>query len=238
MWPFTRHYSIEASAFPEGAVDYHSHILPGVDDGIRKMEDALAVLEYYGRLGVKELWLTPHIMEDIPNTTDALRKRFVELKAAYRGRVKLHLAAENMLDHLFDERLEADDLLTMDLSPGSPVLLVETSYFNPPLGMKDLLDSIMKKGMRPLLAHPERYVYMEWADYGRLKAKGVLLQLNLASLTGLYGKTAAKTARRLLSEGMYDYYGSDLHRLEPFARAMREKVFTRKEIDALMKLKD
>lgn len=237
MWPFTRHYSIEERAFLDGAVDYHSHILPGVDDGIRTQEDSLRVLSYYEKAGIKEVWLTPHIMEDIPNSTAALRERFAELQAAYGGPVILHLAAENMMDQLFEDRLEAGDLLTMENVAENPLLLVETSYFNPPLGLYDILERVMKKGLRPLLAHPERYVYMEWKDYGRLKGMGVLFQLNLLSLTGHYGKSAQVCSRRLLKNGMYDYYGSDLHRLSPFKHAVGEKVLSGREIDALLKLK-
>ena len=95
----------------KGATDWHSHILPGVDDGIQSMKDSLEVLSYYEKIGISEVWLTPHIMEDIPNTPSELRERFEELKAAYTGNINLHLAAENMIDNLFYERFEAGDLL-------------------------------------------------------------------------------------------------------------------------------
>ena len=74
--------------------DHHSHILPGVDDGVKKMEVSLKVLERYEQLGIAEVWCTPHIMEDIPNTTAGLQARFAELCEAYQGPIKLHLAAE------------------------------------------------------------------------------------------------------------------------------------------------
>ena len=114
-----------------GATDWHSHILPGVDDGIQTMEDSLAVLDCYEKIGIKEVWLTPHIMEDIPNTIEELRDRFQELQEAYQGTVKLNLAAENMMDNLFSERLESKELLPIG-SKGDH-LLVETSYYQPPL---------------------------------------------------------------------------------------------------------
>lgn len=88
-----------------GFTDYHSHILPGVDDGVQTMDESLEILRLYEEQGIKSVWLTPHIMEDIPNTTAHLRDRFAELQAAYTGGVQLHLAAENMLDNLFEERL-------------------------------------------------------------------------------------------------------------------------------------
>ena len=96
------------------------------------------------------------IMEDMPNTTTHLWKRYAELQAAYSGRIKLHLASENMLDNLFEERLEKNDLLP--LGESGDHLLVETSYFSPPMGLNNILLRIKAKGYYPILAHPERYV--------------------------------------------------------------------------------
>lgn len=213
MWPFgKKRNSVAGGSLFRGLVDWHCHILPGVDDGIRTMEDALAVLSEYDRLGVAEVWLTPHIMEDIPNTPAALRERFAELQQAYSGSVKLHLAAENMLDSLFESRLESGDLLP--LGPDGNRLLVETSYFNPPMGFYDMLGRVKSRGYFPVLAHPERYVYMEDKDYRRLKDMGVEFQMNIPSLFGRYGTTARKKAEWIRKEGMYDYEGTDLHRIE------------------------
>lgn len=212
MWPFRKKHTLSESGLLRGFTDWHCHILPGVDDGIRTMEDALAVLSEYDRLGVAEVWLTPHIMEDIPNTPDGLRKRFAELQAEYKGAVKLHLAAENMLDSLFEARLESGDLLP--IGEAGDRLLVETSYFNPPMGFYDILEKIKSKGYYPVLAHPERYVYMDEKDYLRLKRTGVEFQLNLPSLVGRYGTTARKKAGWMQKEGMYNYSGTDLHRIE------------------------
>ena len=89
----------------KGCTDWHSHILPGVDDGIQTMEDSLAVLAYYEKIGISDVWLTPHIMEDMPNTPEELRARFQELTEAYQGPVKLHLAAENSCHLLQEEHL-------------------------------------------------------------------------------------------------------------------------------------
>ena len=193
-----------------GFVDWHCHILPGVDDGLPTMEDALSVLAEYERRGIAQVWLTPHIMEDIPNTTAGLRARFAELQAAYKGGVQLHLAAENMLDRLFVERFTARDLLT--IGPGGDHLLVETSYFNPPMDLHGMLERIMSAGYRPILAHPERYIYMGEKDYMQLHGMGVEFQLNLPSLAGMYGPEARKKARRLGKLGLYAYSGTDLHR--------------------------
>ena len=175
------------------------------------MEVSLKVLERYEQLGIVEVWCTPHIMEDIPNTTAALKARFAELCEAYHGPVKLHLAAEYMMDALFEERLQQNDLLP--LGDQGNRLLVETSYFTPPMDMDTILNKIKQKGYYPVLAHPERYVYMGKERYTALKNKGILFQLNLSSLGGAYGSEAKDKAHWILKQNYYDLVGSDLHSL-------------------------
>ena len=205
-----------------GFTDWHSHILPAVDDGVQSTDEALAILESCGRMGVKAVWLTPHIMEDIPNTTAGLTGRFNELKAAYTGSVELHLAAEYMLDNLFETRLAAGDLLT--LGETGCHLLVETSYFNPPMNLFDMLEEIKRKGYYPVLAHPERYIYMHEDDYVRLKGMGVKFQVNLFSLFGAYGLHAAKKSEWLLKKGFNDMFGSDTHRIDDYRDGVAKRV--------------
>lgn len=195
----------------QGWTDYHSHILPGVDDGVRTLDESLRILDTYEQMGISEVWLTPHIMEDMPNTTEQLRQRFAILLQAYNGPVRLKLAAENMIDPIFMQRLSAGDLLP--IGDNREMLLVEISYFNPPINLHHTFELIMARGYYPLLAHPERYHYLEsMKDYERLKAMGVRFQLNIFSLQGYYGRQAKAKAHNLLRKGMYDRYGSDLHR--------------------------
>lgn len=220
MW-FRKRQTLEESGFFRGFTDWHCHILPGVDDGVQTMDEALQILAEYERLGVKEVWLTSHIMEDIPNTTEKLRERFAELKTAYQGSVMLYLASENMLDNLFEERLEKNDLLP--IGKDGKHLLVETSYFNPPMGLNNILLRIKGKGYYPVLAHPERYIYMSDDDYQRLKSMNVQFQLNQFSLFGLYGKDVQKRAKVLQKQGMYDYVGTDLHRMVTLLNTLKIK---------------
>lgn len=194
-----------------GSIDWHSHILPGVDDGFKDVEDSLKALHRLEQLGVKEVWLTPHIMEDCPNETADLKKRFEEFKAQYKGAMAINLAAENMLDSLFEDRLEVNDFLPIGHERNH--LLIETSYFNPPMNMVGLLEQVKGKGYFPILAHPERYQYMDEKDYQRLKDMGVLFQANYFSLIGAYGHTAQKKIEWLLKKRMIDFMGSDLHKL-------------------------
>lgn len=212
MWPFKKRISLADSGIFSGFTDWHCHLLPGVDDGVQTMEESLQILSLYEKLGVKEVWLTPHIMEDMPNTTSALKARFEELKTVYQGNISLHLAAENMLDNLFEERLEKNDLLP--LGRDGKHLLVETSCFNPPMGLSNIMQRIKAKGYYPVLAHPERYVYMGEPDYRRLKDMGVKFQLNIPSIAGMYGGRTREKALRLLSDKAVDYTGTDIHQYD------------------------
>ena len=223
MWPFTSKKTFESSGCLSGWTDWHCHILPGVDDGVRNMDQSLRILEQYSAWGIKEVWLTPHIMEDVPNETSHLQEVFKQLEAACKSPVKLHLAAENMMDNLFEERLAKGDLLPLQ----DNYLLVETSYFFPPLDFWELLERIKSQGYTPLLAHPERYVYMGMKEYKRLREMSVPLQLNIMSLAGLYGEDAQNKAKKLLDLGMYQRCGSDLHRLTPLQKVITEKKFSK-----------
>lgn len=220
MGLFDSRISVSSFGLLQDRTEWHCHILPGVDDGIKTMEDSLAALSRYEEVGFREVWLTPHIMEDIPNRTAALRQRFTDLSVAYGGRLRLHLASENMLDSLFEERFDAGDLLPLS----DKRLLVETSYFNPPLDMDNTLQAIKAKGFFPLLAHPERYMYMDKKRYEQLKGMDIEFQLNIPSLIGAYGPEVKSKAELLLKAGMYDYSGTDLHRLSSLEHLLEAEI--------------
>ena len=187
----------------------------------------MQILEVWASLGVKEVWLTPHIMEDIPNEPEELRKRFETLTGTSTGTIELHLAAEHMMDGPFSKRLEKGDIMPFD----NEKLLVETSYYTPPMNMGAIIERIKEKGYEPLLAHPERYQYMDDSDYKMWKQRGVLLQLNLPSLVGAYGPMVQRKAEWLLKEGMYDYSGTDTHsavQMEMFLNSMISKKTVKK----------
>ena len=209
MWLLSNKVPVMDCGLLEGFRDCHCHLLPGVDDGVQKTEETMLILEEWEQAGVKEVWLTPHIMEDIPNKPLELRTRFDALTADYHGPIVLHLAAEHMMDGPFTRLLDENDLLPF--GDDESRLLVETSYYTPPMNMKAIIDRVKAKGYDPILAHPERYQYMDRRDYQHWKEKGVLLQLNVPSLVGAYGPDVQRKAEWLLKERMYDYCGSDTH---------------------------
>lgn len=282
MWPFNKKTSIATSGILSGATDHHSHILPGVDDGVETLEEALRILSEYERLGVKAIWLTPHIMEDIPNTPQKLSARFNELKAAYTGNITLHLAAEYMIDNNLHKLLQdchSDHTLTnkskevfdkplannrkgeistvncpssrgtsntnvaegVETNKFLPIgakgnhLLVETSYFTPPMRMHETLRKIKSLGYHPILAHPERYMYMNNDEYRQLREEGIKFQLNLVSLAGGYGRTVKKKAEWLLKEGFYNVCGSDLH-CENAIEYIKECKLNNRQIELMKEL--
>ena len=222
MWPFRKTTTLAQSGILKGITDCHSHLLPGVDDGVETLDESLRILDTMEKQGVRKVWLTPHIMEDIPNETATLREKFRELEQSYNGTMELALAAEYMMDNLFEERLEKNDLLPLE--EGKRYLLVETSYFNPPMGLLSVLQRIQKKGYYPLLAHPERYEYMQMADYKALQQAGVAFQLNIPSLAGMYGRHVQKKAEALQEAGMYALCGNDTHSLVFFQNLLNEKI--------------
>jgi tyrosine-protein phosphatase YwqE len=195
---------------------------------------AEAIAQMREEAGITDVWCTAHIMEDTPNTTDGLRQRFEELQRAYTGGIRLHLAAEYMLDNLFDARLQAGDLLTME----GDTVLVETSTWNPPPGLYDAFRNLQKAGYHPLFAHPERYRYLSETGYENLHKMGIQFQMNLGSILGYYGDTAMAKAEFLLEKGWYSAIGSDCHRLKTIKEHYTRDTLTASVVSKLKKLTD
>lgn len=235
MWLLSNKVKVKDSGLLEGFCDYHCHLLPGVDDGVQEMQECLAILGLWEKVGVKEIWLTPHIMEDIPNISSDLKMRFEKVKTVFTGEIKLHLAAENMMDHLFMKRLATRDLLP--IGKAETHLLIETSYYTPPMDMERMIGCVMEYGYTPILAHPERYLYMNTEDYGKWKQKGVWLQLNIPSLIGAYGQEVQRRAERLLGKRMYDCCGTDTHTLV-FAENYLNSIIQKKTVMAIRQIID
>ena len=221
--------SLQESGALAGTADCHSHILWGVDDGVRTREETLDVLAFEESLGVTDVWCTPHIMEDVPNTTESLKARFAELQAVYEGTIRLHLAAEYMMDNLLEERLASQDLLLMD----DDTLLVETSTVAAPYDINGTLSAIQSAGYMPLLAHPERCRFLGEKDFVRLHSQGVRFQMNLGSIVGYYGPSARRKAEWILEKGWYSAFGSDCHRLRSIQEQFSRKELSRKVIESL-----
>ena len=224
------------AGFFEGACDMHSHLLSGVDDGFPTVEKALEGIAFMKRLGFGKLKMTPHFMKDYPqNSRVAIEEKFKAFCQDHGAAVgvELSLGGEYMLDSCFLDRC-AEGFLTLDKE--RTLVLCETSYMMADPLMKEMIYEAMLKGYQPVMAHPERYMYASLPLYKRWKEKDYLLQLNLLSLAGAYGDPAKMKARQLLNEGMYDYVGSDLHRIENVDRMLSAIRLSTKETDRLLQL--
>lgn len=196
--------------------DMHSHLLPGIDDGVPTLDEAVEVIESLGRLGYKRVITTPHILwERYQNTPAIIREALGTVQAAVRKEnipVEVHAAAEYMLDDHFQELLNTDDLLTLDQEKH---ILVEMSFLHPPLALQKYLFDLQGKGYKPVLAHPERYPFyhLKLDEYQALKTAGCKFQVNILSITGHYGPDVQQSAQLLLRHGMVDFLGTDAHRI-------------------------
>ena len=207
----------------------HTHLLPGVDDGFPDFEKAMKGLALLHDLGYKKVKLTPHFMNDYKeNTRESIESKYHAFLAQAGDSlpVELSLGGEYMLDGAFLDRCE-EGFLTLD--EGRSLVLCETSYMMADPMVSEMLYQVMLKGYRPVIAHPERYNYASMPLYKRWKEKDFLLQLNLLSLGGAYGAPAKAKAHELLKAGMYDYVGTDLHRVSNVREMMDSIKLSNKE---------
>lgn len=201
----------------EGITDIHNHVLPGIDDGAPTVEDSIQLLRRYKSMGISNFICTPHIMNDyFPNTPHTIETSFNKVKEAISELnelkdTRIRPAAEYMMDQYFLELLEEEKLLTLK----EKYVLVEMSYFQAPINLKEILFQLQTHGYKPVLAHPERYAFYHSKDlrrYEELKNRGCLFQLNALSLSPHYGSNMQQIAYRLLETGMIDFIGTDTHR--------------------------
>ncbi|WP_025739873.1 tyrosine-protein phosphatase [Aquimarina pacifica] len=199
---------------PDGYIDIHSHLLPGIDDGVKTMYQSAYILERFERMGVKKVITTPHVIQDVwPNTSHTIQENLQEIKdiivALNIRKLELQASAEYMLDDLFYSRIKSKDILPLHKN----YILVEMSTFGPPMNISEFLFEIKLAGYIPILAHPERYSFYhdDLKKFDELKKSGFLFQINLLSLSGYYGERVQNMAKRLMSLDYIDFTGTDIH---------------------------
>ncbi|SES84673.1 tyrosine-protein phosphatase [Hymenobacter actinosclerus] len=204
-------------------VDMHSHVLPGLDDGAETLEHSLDLLRQLQAFGYRKLIMTPHIMGDFyRNTPEGIRGALEALKtAAARAGItglELDCAAEYYLDESFGRRLEQREPL-LTFGGARRLVLFETSYINEPFNLNESIFNLQAAGYQPVLAHPERYTYLygRFEELERLREQGVMLQVNLNSLSGYYSAGAKRVAEKLIDGGLVDLLGSDTHHVKHLA---------------------
>lgn len=213
-------------------IDIHSHLIPGIDDGVETVEEALEMITRLQELGYRRVVTTPHVMWDCyKNTPEIIQSGLEEVRAACRAAgltIRIDAAAEYFIDEHFVELLTTGQpLLTL---PGNR-LLVELPYTTPLMNTSQTLFTILEKGYKPVLAHPERYTYF-YSDpsiYEQLCAQGCELQVNALSLTTNYGEGVQKMANWLLKKNLITFIGTDAHRiqhLDGLSKAAKSPWFT------------
>jgi protein-tyrosine phosphatase len=196
--------------------DMHSHLLPGIDDGAEDISHSLELIKGMRNLGYKKLITTPHVMWDMyKNTHEVIREKLAEVKQAVKEAgidVEIHAAAEYFLDEHVEELLRnKEPLLTIK----DNMVLIEFSMAFPSMNIKEILFEMEMQGYQPIVAHPERYIYLEKNKdfYRELRDVGCLFQLNILSLGGHYGRSVTDLAHYLLKNNYYSLLGTDLHHL-------------------------
>lgn len=213
MLSFLKSKPVLKDLIPDKYVDIHSHILFGIDDGAKTIEDSNFLMQSMLNMGFSKCITTPHTIEHVwDNTRESILKKLDEVKLlspTLTEQTKLKAASEYMMNESFVALFQSEPLLTLK----NNYVLVEMSYINPPIQLYDILFQLQLKGYKPILAHPERYVYLHtnFSEYEKLKKAGCSFQLNLLSTVGYYGKEVADTAEKLLKKGLIDFTGSDVH---------------------------
>ena len=194
--------------------DMHSHLLPGIDDGSPDIKTSLELIRGMMELGYSKLITTPHVMWDMyKNTTEIILEKLELLRSAVKAEglhVEINAAAEYFLDDYVEKLVKSNEPL---LTVSGKMVLVEFSMAHPSMSLKDILFDMQMQGYQPIIAHPERYIYLERNKefYDELKDIGCLFQCNLLSLTGHYGKSQQELAQYLIKKRYYDLLGTDLH---------------------------
>jgi len=196
--------------------DMHSHLIPGIDDGVPDIKSALQLIRGMVDLGYKKLITTPHIMWDMyKNTKEDILKGYEILQREVEEEkidVEIIAAAEYFLDDYVKELLKKNEPL---LTISQNMVLVEFSLAYEPMDLREILFEMQLQGYQPVIAHPERYIYPEKGRifFEELKDSDYLFQLNILSLVGLYGKEPQKNAHWLVEKQFYDFAGTDIHNI-------------------------
>ena len=198
-------------------LDFHSHILPGLDDGAVDIDDAVALVSAMKDWGFERLTCTPHITNKFRNTPQTIRKAFEELQEALylqNVQIEMKMSAEyRLVPETWPEVLEKNWLMPIE----DQFILMELPIFNPEdigeLKPLEEFKKVISLGLTPLLPHPERYFYLSKEELMSYVEAGVEIQSNYGSLAGLYGKEAYDNVKALVEEGVVSYYGTDMHNM-------------------------
>ena len=214
--------------------DMHSHFIPGIDDGAKTIEDSLAMIRAMKDMGYKNIITTPHVMIDYyPNTVETITAGLQKVQQALKDNnidIPIKAAAEYYIDESFMALVDKKELLTIR---DNEVLVEFSMLYEPPM-LSEVIFRMQSAGYKPIIAHPERYLFFHGnlRKFRELKDNGCLMQMNLLSVAGYYGKNIKVVAEELMAKGIYDYCGSDMHH-EKHAAALKA-LASSKEYNAII----
>ena len=163
---------------PKGFVDIHSHILPGIDDGAKNVKESVELIKKMKNLGFSKIIGTPHTYPGLyNNTSDSIKKSYDNLKKKLSENINIHFASEYMIEKNLIEKARRKSLLCLK----DKYVLVEMNFISIPLGLYEIIFEITVNGYIPILAHPERYMFLDLNEFKKLKKFGCLFQANLLS---------------------------------------------------------
>ena len=198
-------------------VDMHSHLIPGIDDGSKSMDQTIAMLAKFERMGYQKVITTPHVMSDYyRNTSEIILSGLADVRnelSKLNLKIQIEAAAEYYFDDTLVEKLiNKEQLLVF----GDNYVLFEFSFHSKPDQIEKLFFELLTQGYKPVLAHFERYLYFndpirlakEWRE------KGILIQLNFNSIFGHYGPEVKLQAERLIDSGEIEFAATDCHHID------------------------
>lgn len=193
---------------PNGFVDIHSHILPGIDDGSKNIKESLSLIYQMKEIGFSKIIGTPHTYQGLyDNTNESIKASYDLVKKNLKEEVEIDYASEYMIDGSLLKRIKEGSLLTIK----DNYVLVEMSFISAPIDLYEIIFKLQLNNYIPVIAHPERYLFINYNELQKLHKIGCKLQLNLLSVTGYYGKEVMRKCDLLLGKKLIDFVGSDIH---------------------------
>ncbi len=193
--------------------DVHSHLIPAIDDGSKSLDDSIAMLKKFASLGYKKVITTPHVMSDFyRNSPETILGGLETVKAELNKQgitIEMEAAAEYYLEFHLSDLIKEKNVLTF----GDNYVLFELSFSQEQPNVNEIVFELITEGYKPILAHVERYSFYnnDWKRIEEYRDRGVLLQMNLLSLTGHYGPQVKRMAEQLIDRDWIDLIGSDCH---------------------------
>lgn len=213
---FGKNERFEAIDFSIFGADMHSHLIPGIDDGSPDLETSIQLIKEFKSMGYKKIITTPHVMSDYyKNTPETILGGLKKVREELQKKqidIEVFAAAEYNLDDGLETLIDNKEILTF----GDDMVLFELPFMQEPRNFQEIVFKFQTNGYRPILAHPERYSFWhkDFDKYEELKSKGIMLQLNLLSLTGHYSPDVKKIAEKLVDADFIDFVGTDCHRID------------------------